>query len=208
MIGVYGGTFDPVHFGHLRSALEIKEAVGIEQMKLIPCGQPPHRCQPLAPADMRCRMLELAIEGDSGLGVDSRELEREGPSYMVDTLASIGAEQPAQILVLIVGMDAFEGISRWHQWRELFSLAHIAVMQRPGYSAQLPAAIAALDSVAMVTECDQLTQRKSGCIYFHEVTQLEISATKIRELIRQGCNPRYLMPERVLQLIERERLYR
>ena len=205
---MYGGTFDPVHFGHLRTALEIKEAVGIEEMRLVPCGQPPHRSEPIAQRDLRRRMLNLAVQAESGLKVDPRELEREGPSYMVDTLSSLLAEQQHQTLALIVGMDAFKGIVNWYQWRDLFSLAHIVVMQRPGYPAQLPSAIAELDSVTQETDREVLKTRSSGCIFFHEVTQLEISATAIRDLIRNGRSPRYLLPEPVLHLIESERLYR
>jgi len=205
---VYGGTFDPVHFGHLRTALEIREIVGIDEMRLVPCGQPPHRFEPIAQRDLRRRMLDLAVEAEPGLTVDSRELERDGPSYMVDTLSSMQAEQPDQTLVLIIGMDAFDGIANWHQWRNLFGLANFVVMQRPGYPAQIPSAIAQLDGVFHVTDRETLRTRGSGCIFFHEVTQLEISATAIRDLIRNERSPRYLLPERVLELIESERLYR
>ena len=205
---MYGGTFDPIHFGHLRTALEIREAVGIEDMRLVPCGQPPHRSEPLAHGDLRRRMLDLAVEPEPGLTVDPRELQRDGPSYMVDTLASILDEQQDQTVVLIVGMDVFKGIVNWYQWRKLFSLAHIVVVQRPGYPAQIPPAIVELDGVLHTTDSESLNMRSSGLIYFHEVTQLEISATAIRRLIRNARSPRYLLPERVLQLIESERLYR
>ena len=133
MIGIFGGTFDPVHYGHLRSALEVKDIFGLSEVRLIPCAQPPHREQPAATALMRLHMLELAIENQPGLIIDTRELNRQGVSYMVDTLKSLRQEFPNEPLLLFIGSDAFNHLKTWHQWQHLFDTAHIVVMTRPGF---------------------------------------------------------------------------
>src|SRR5690606_16625703 len=126
MIGIYGGTFDPVHYGHLRTALEVKEAAGMGEIRFIPCRLPPHRTEPEAGPALRLKMLELALhDAEPGFRIDTRELDRPGPSYMVETLASIRTEIGTRPLCLIAGLDAFHGFPRWHRWRELFDLAHI-----------------------------------------------------------------------------------
>ena len=134
MIGIYGGTFDPVHYGHLRTAMEIKTRLNLDQMRLIPCKQPPHRPQPAAASESRWQMLQLALADSDGLIPDSRELERGGPSYMIDTLISLQQDFPGQTLLLVIGLDAFAGLTAWRQWQQLFDHAHVAVMTRPGYS--------------------------------------------------------------------------
>ncbi|PPD32864.1 MAG: nicotinic acid mononucleotide adenylyltransferase, partial [Methylomonas sp.] len=128
MIGIFGGTFDPVHYGHLRSALEVKELFGLDEVRLIPCYQPPHRDQPKASATMRLQMLQQAINHEPGLVVDSRELNRAGPSYMVDTLKSLREEFSEQTLLLFIGSDAFENLTSWHRWQQLFDYAHLVVL--------------------------------------------------------------------------------
>ncbi|MGZ8137342.1 MAG: nicotinate-nucleotide adenylyltransferase, partial [Methylococcaceae bacterium] len=136
MIGIFGGTFDPIHYGHLRSALEVKERLGLTEVRLIPCSQPPHREQPVAPAPMRLQMLELAIKNQPGLIADTRELQRQGSSYMVDTLQSLQQEFKDRSLLLFIGADAFNHLTGWRQWRQLFDYAHIVVMTRPGFTIQ------------------------------------------------------------------------
>jgi len=207
VIGVFGGTFDPVHFGHLRTAVEIKDQLGLQEVRLVPCGQPPHRSQPVAAPDLRLRMLNLALADEPELRVDARELHRTGPSYTVDTLTSMREEPGVTALALIVGMDAFVGLPGWHRWETLFELANIVVMHRPGYPPEIPSEIAGLAKLRKVCGVQELHSLNSGGLYFHEVIQLEISANAIRHLIDQGQSARYLLPDVVLKFIKGEGLY-
>ncbi len=207
-IGILGGTFDPVHFGHLRPALESLESLGLAEVRLIPCGQPPHRSPPRAAAAERLAMLELALAGQPGLRVDVRELERPGPSYMVDTLASLRAELGATPLCLLLGSDAFLGLPGWHRWQELAQLAHLVVMHRPGWElSAVPAPLAQLLEANRVQNPAALAAQPAGAILFQPVTQLEISATAIRDTIAAGRSPRYLLPEAVWERIRAHGLY-
>ncbi len=209
MIGILGGTFDPVHHAHLRCALELQQTLGLEQIRFVPCRVPPHRGTPFAAADQRLAMLELAVDGQSGFVVDDRELGREGPSYTVDTLLSLREQFGAAVpLCLIVGMDAFLGLDTWSRWQRLTELAHIIVMRRPGPDAASagPALKALLDE-RLVDDPQRLRAAPAGGVMLCTVTQMEISGTRIRELIAGGRNVRYLLPDRVLDYIRRERLY-
>ncbi|MDD5034597.1 MAG: nicotinate-nucleotide adenylyltransferase [Methylococcaceae bacterium] len=210
MLGIYGGTFDPIHYGHLRTALEVKEHLRLEQLRFLPCRLPPHRGLPGAMPQQRLRMLELALEGAGpGYALDRREFDREGPSYMVDTLISLREEIQDLPLCLIVGVDAFYQLPSWHRWRELFDLAHIAVMHRPGmpepdWSGELGQQL----RERWVEDGESLRESPGGKIHFLAVTQLAISATGIRRLIHAGGNPRYLLPDPVLAMIQEWGLYR
>jgi len=208
-IGVLGGTFDPVHFGHLRSALELLESLALAEVRLIPCGHPPHRQPPVAPAAARLAMLELAAAGQVGLRVDARELERPGPSYMVDTLAALRAEVGATPLCLILGADAFLGLPGWHRWQELTELAHLVVMHRPGWELDhaLAAPLAQLLALRRVHEAAALAAQPAGSILLAPVTPLDISATAIRAQIAAGRSPRYLLPDAVWDYIRSRGLY-
>jgi nicotinate-nucleotide adenylyltransferase len=207
VIGIFGGTFDPIHYGHLRTALEVREAFGMDEVRFVPCGQPPHRGAPRASADDRLAMLQLALENaDPHFRIDDRELRREGPSYMVDTLTTLRTEIPDCPLCLIVGIDAFQGIPAWHRWREIFKLAHVIVMQRP-FDASYADALERVLSQKLVQQREALHQQASGCIYFQDVSQLAISASAIRDLIRHGRSTQYLLPESVRQFIAEKALY-
>ncbi|MFM8332350.1 MAG: nicotinate-nucleotide adenylyltransferase [Candidatus Methylumidiphilus sp.] len=208
MLGIYGGTFDPIHYGHLRTAVEAKEALGLGELRFLPCRVPAHRGPPGASPEQRLRMIEAALAcAGTGFTVDRRELQREGPSYMVDTLASLRAEAGDRPLCLIVGQDAFAGFPGWRRWRELFDLAHVAVLRRPDIAApQWPGELAeALDGRQV--EAGELPKSSAGRVVFLEVTQLAISATGIRRLIAVGQSPCYLLPDPVLQMIRAEGLY-
>jgi nicotinate-nucleotide adenylyltransferase len=208
MIGIYGGTFDPIHFGHLRTALEVKEAAGLDEVRFVPCRFPPHRAAPEADPERRLKMLELALhDGEPGFRIDTRELDRPGPSYMVDTLASIRTEIGTRPLCLIVGLDAFLGLPHWHRWRELFDLAHLIVMRRPGAAPAFPGDLGPYLRERRTDQAGTLSRQPSGSICFVDVTQLDISATRIRKAMRTGKSPRYLIPEPVRQFIQDERLY-
>lgn len=206
MIGVYGGTFDPIHYGHLRTALEVRGKLGLSELRLIPSSQPPHRDQPTASAESRLEMLQLAVQDMPGFVIDTRELERKGASYMVDTLKSIRDEIGESPLLLITGTDAFENLTDWHQWQKLFDYAHFIVMSRPGSRH----VIVEMDSFFQ----DRLTESKFdleregfGRLFFQEVTQLDISATQIRRLIIKKESPRFLLPDSIIEYIRQHRLY-
>ena len=134
-MGVFGGTFDPIHYGHLRTAFELMEAVHLSEVRFLPAGTPPHRETPEASAQERLAMVAAAIGGQPGFIVDDRELRREGPSYSVDTLLDLRAEFAHRSICLIVGMDAFLGLPQWYHWREILQLAHVVVAHRPGWRA-------------------------------------------------------------------------
>lgn len=209
MIGILGGTFDPVHFGHLRPALDVAEILKLEEVRLIPCGQPPHREQPVASALQRLSMLRAAVSSQPGFKVDDRELRREGPSYMVDTLASLKKDFPDQTLCLILGWDAFIHLEKWHQWQQLFELANIAVTHRPGWSIEQikeQTELARLVSERTVA-ADTLSSKQAGYITFIPVTQLDISSTQIRQQLKQGDRVSFLLPEKVEQLITDQNIY-
>jgi len=206
-LALFGGTFDPVHFGHLRSALEVAETLDAE-LRMLPAHVPWHRAQPVASAEQRLRMLELALAGQDRLVADARELRRPGPTYTIDTLlelrAEVGAQRP---LVVVVGADAFGGLSRWHRWRELFDHAHVAVMTRPGHEAAFEAEVAGEWFARRVPDADALLAKPHGGILPVAVTALEISASRVRALLARGESPRFLVPEAVAEYIRSEGLY-
>ncbi len=210
-IGVFGGTFDPVHFGHLRSALELLEQLLLQRLHLIPSAVPPHRDTPCATAEQRLAMLRLAVEGQPGFVVDEREIARPGPSFMVDTLASLRAEVGETPLCLILGVDAFLGLPGWHQWQRLTDLAHIVVAHRPGWSlhdTSMPQALRQMVHGRWLTDATALRAQVAGGVLLQSVTQLDISATDIRERIAAEKSANYLLPVSVWQYIQKQDLYR
>jgi nicotinate-nucleotide adenylyltransferase len=205
MIGIYGGTFNPVHFGHLRTALEVKELFNLKQMRLIPCHLPSHRHQPCVSGNLRMEMLKLAISDSPGLQVDSCELDRQGPSYMLDTLKILRQELGEhERLLLFMGADVFDGLERWHLWQQLFQYAHIVVMTRPGYTSKL---LADFFQQRLIGDSALLQSQAFGCVFFQAVTQLDISATKIRQIFATGGNPQFLLPDKVISFIREHQLY-
>jgi nicotinate-nucleotide adenylyltransferase len=204
MIGIFGGTFDPVHYGHLRAALEVKEIFGLDEVRLIPSAQPPHRGQPSATAEKRLKMLKCAVEQQPGFMIDTRELERPGLSYMVDTLHSLRVDFSDQPLLLFIGTDAFNKIKAWHKWQALFDYAHIVVLTRPGFSRLQ---IDDFFTTRLINDKQALAQSLFGNLYFQTITQLDISASAIRALIAEGRNPRFLLPDAVLNYIKQYNLY-
>ncbi len=208
MICILGGTFDPVHFGHLRTALDVQQALAIPYLHLLPCRVPPHRPAPQLPANDRLELLKLAVQNEPALQIDTRELERDGPSWMVDTLQSlrddIGADEP---LCLALGMDALGGLSGWHRWHDIPALCHLVVMQRPGNSWPVDGEVADWLQGARVNELTALHDSPAGRVTAVTVRQLDISSTDIRALLAAGKNARYLLPEAVLERITQENWY-
>ncbi len=207
MIGILGGTFDPIHFGHLRTALDMLQALRLSELRFLPCGTPPHRAPPIASGAQRLAMLRLAVADEPGLEIDTRELDRAGPSYMVDTLSSLREEVGVTPLVLIVGTDAFLGLPTWHRWLQLGELAHIVVAHRPGWVPEPAAELAAWMETRRVAEVSALHAAPAGRVLFQEVTQLDIAASRIRALIAAGHSARFLAPASVLGYIRTEHLY-
>ncbi len=200
-MGVFGGTFDPIHYGHLRTAFEVLQALRFDEVRFMPCGTPPHRGTPVAAPDVRLAMVRAATEGQRGFVVDDRELSRDGPSYSVDTLTALRGEFPLRPIALIIGMDAFLDLPKWYHWQEILQLAHIVVAHRPGWKAPDIGPLGELLAERGTHRIGDLHQAKSGHIYILDVTQLEISSTDIRDLVSAGRDPRFLMPDAVRRYI-------
>ena len=213
-VALLGGTFDPVHYGHLRLADELQRALDLPDLRLVPSGDPPHRGAPHAGAADRVAMLELAHHEFPRLAVDTREIARGGKSYTVLTLESLRAEDPARPLAWIVGADALLGLPTWHRWRELFALAHLIVVGRPGVAIEgaMPPALEPEWRARLTVDPAALRRRPAGAIYRHDVTPQPISATAIRAELARGpagvAAVRGLLPRDVLTYIARNGLYR
>ena len=207
MIGILGGTFDPVHFGHLRPALDVRQALGLDEIRLLPCHVPPHRPQPLASTQQRTLMLQAAIAGVEGFVIDEREFERDGLSYTLDTLQSLRKDLPGKTLCLQVGMDAFRGLPPWHRWHELLDYCHIVVMTRPQAKFPEKGELAEYIHMHHARDAAMLRTQSTGLLWFQEVTQLEISATRLRALLAAGEQADFLLPAGVLDLIHIQGLY-
>jgi len=203
-IGVLGGTFDPIHFGHLRPALELTEALRLDVMTLIPNHQPVHRGQPQATTAQRLAMLKLGVQG-TALKVDDREARRDEPSYTVDTLQAMRDQMPGSELVFCMGEDAFNGFDRWHRWQQILELANIVVMSRP--DTQLSPWALQLIKQQAKTVGKTIDDAPVGVVERQAVTQLSISATEIRRRVSHGLSIRYLVPEPVKEYITRNDLY-
>jgi len=206
-IGVFGGTFDPIHYGHLRTAFEMLQALEFGEVRFIPCGDPPHRGMTFADAELRFRMVDAAITGQEGFASDDRELRRDGPSYSIDTLIDLRKEFPGRSLGLIIGMDAFLGLPRWHRWDEILSVAHIVVAQRPGWKAPDMGPLGDLITENGTHRVDDLHEATHGRVHIHAVTQLEIASTEVRQLVAAGRDPRFLMPDAVRDVIKETGIY-
>ena len=207
-LGIFGGTFDPIHYGHLRTAFEMLQSLRFGEIAFMPCGDPPHRETPHANSELRLAMVRAATEGQDGFSVDDRELLRDGPSYSVDTLSALRREFPQRSIALIIGMDAFLNLPGWHQWRELLRLGHIVVAHRPGWRAPDMGALGDMLAECGTHRIDDLHAASAGHIFVHDVTQLEISSTEIRELVAVGRDPRFLMPDVVQKIIDESGCYR
>ena len=207
-LAVFGGTFNPIHHGHLRSALELLEYLPINELRFMPCSQPPHRDTPATSAAQRAAMVELAIAGEPRFSCDTRELKRDGPSYTYDSLRSLRDEiGPRRSLVLAMGCDALLGLNRWHRWQELLGCCHIVAMARPGWEWPTGGEVSNVLSEHRVS-ADALAGRPSGGVCVAELRQLDISATEIRSLLQSGRSARYLVPDGVHTYIQQNGFYK
>ncbi|MFO7530405.1 MAG: nicotinate-nucleotide adenylyltransferase [Marinobacter sp.] len=205
---IYGGTFDPIHHGHLRLAIELCDRLEVERVSLVPCHIPPHRGDTGASAAQRLKLMELALQGEPRLSIDDRELRRAGASYTADTLRQLRQELgPDHPLVMVVGTDAFAGFDRWREWERIPELAHIVVVRRPGPALDPESTPARLLERRKVEGVGSLRSTPAGCILELDPPLLDISATGIRERIATGRSPRYLIPDSVWEEIRRQELY-
>lgn len=201
---ILGGTFDPVHNGHLRMAIEVQERLGAQQVDLLPCYQPVHRDDPGATVAQRLTMLHRAVTDVYGLSVDSREIDRKGPSYSVHTLQEIRQEKGGDIsLVWVMGSDAFAGFECWHQWQTILTLCHLVVVLRPGTSLKMTESLHA----GFCESLSCLHEKPAGAIVPMTFAPLDISSTYIRKQIAEGKSPRFLLPDTVYDYIKENNLY-
>ena len=214
MIGIYGGTFDPVHFGHLRPALDVYSLLNLSEVRFIPCGQPAHRDAAVASSQQRLDMLALALEGQADFVVDDREVKRSGASYMVDTIKSLKCDFPNEKFCLIIGMDAFVKLDTWKDWQEITEQVSLVVTQRPRFESE---SVPSSELIQYMNDkrvndkelfiSSETSSKQTHC-FFCPVTQLDISATNIRGLVGDGRKINYLIPEKVANYIQDKNLYR
>lgn len=206
-IGILGGTFDPIHFGHLRMAIELYESLDLASVHIMPCFQPMHRKQPVASPHKRLAMVKCAVKNEHALYADDREIKRGGATYTIDTLLEIRAEMPDTPLCLLIGIDAFLGFASWHRANEILQHAHLIIAHRPNYQLPQTGVIAELLKSHLQHENAYIHGNQAGGILLRPITALEISATDIRKQIAMGRNPRYLLPDEVYDYIKQHGTY-
>lgn len=202
LLGLLGGTFDPVHIGHLRTAMDLKQALNLSEVRLIPNHAPPHRTKPVLSGELRIALLEKAVKDIPGVAADDTELMRQGTSYMVDTLRSLKQQFPQKHLCLIIGTDAYNSFCEWHDWKGILQLAHLLVMNRAGAGEINNPETDHL----ITTDVNSLLQVESGLVFLQSVSQLDVSSTRIRRMIKQHQSIEFLVPENIR--IEIENLYK
>jgi len=206
-VGIFGGTFDPIHIGHLRMALELKQQLALDEMRLLPCHQPPHRNAPQVSSGQRAEMLRLALQDCPDLYLDERELQRNKPSYTYDTLCDLRAELGVETsVVLCMGADAFAGLFKWHRWQDLLQLAHMVVVARPGWVIPEQGDVRELLNQHQ-GEASCLLQKPAGAIVLQQLRLLPISATEVRSQIKAGESAQFLVPDAVWRYIKTHDLY-
>ncbi len=202
MIGIFGGTFDPVHNGHLLSVLSLASELNFERIHLLPSATPPHRSPTRSSSAHRLKMVELAVEDYPQLIADDRECIRQGKSFTIDTLKSFRQEYPDDLLAFITGMDAYLDIPNWKQWQDYLNHVHICVMRRPGYE------LYSSWGDEYVAACkDELFKKPNGMIYFAQTELVDISSTQIREKLNAVESLQKDLPIQVLDYIIENKLY-
>ena len=216
LVGILGGTFNPIHFGHLRLAQELAEALQLDEVRFIPSANPPHKIAPEVSAPRRAEMVEIAIAGNPLFKFDDRELQRTGDtnnySFTIDTLISLREELGAKTAIcLFMGSDAFINLATWHRWQELLNFCHIVLVQRPNKlpnQSALPKNLEALLHDNYTENIADLSQQNAGFIHMQQITALDISSTKIREMFKNVQTPRYLIPDKLIAYIKQHQLYK
>jgi nicotinate-nucleotide adenylyltransferase len=203
-VGILGGTFDPIHYGHLRPAQEACTQLELAELRFVPAFRSPLRASPVAAREHRLRMVELAIHGLAGFRLDDRELRRGGVSYTVTTLEELRGELGDRALCLIIGMDQFRSFEHWHRWREILDLGHLVVLNRPGCEPPSPPDWAA---ARLTADGAALARTAAGRLVFLTVQPQDISATRIRERLARGESVAGLVPPAVIEYIQSNRLY-
>ena len=209
--GLLGGTFNPIHFGHLRLAQELADALQLDEVRFIPSANPPHKDGVSVSAEHRAAMVQLAIADNPLFKLDTRELNRDGASYTIDTLISLREELGNNVaLCLVMGSDAFAKLDSWHRWQELLKYCHIILVQRPNKLAQtkLSDDLTALLHDNYTENIDDLAQKSAGYIHMQATTAQDISATNIRKRLAIGKSVKYLAPDNVLAYIQQQHLYK
>jgi nicotinate-nucleotide adenylyltransferase len=206
-IGILGGTFDPIHYGHLRPCLDLLQQLNLAEVRLMPNHIPPHRAAPDSSAAHRLAMTTLAVQNCAELTIDTRELNRTTPSYTIDTLIELSVENPTTPICFLIGLDSLNSLHTWHRWSELLNYCHLIVSYRPNYRLQLDPDVEKMFKQVITHDIDTIQQQRNGRILLWPSTQLDISATRIRQLIRTQQNPKYLLPDTVLTYIKQHKLY-
>ncbi|MHA7841530.1 MAG: nicotinate-nucleotide adenylyltransferase [Gammaproteobacteria bacterium] len=207
-ITILGGTFDPIHYGHLRMALEIQQALELPSIRFVPCQQPVHKSHAHATVKQRLAMLELALQHWPTFTVDTREITRSSPSYMIHTLRSLRQEEgPHTPLILIMGADSFQQLHTWYEWENLLTEGHFVLTSRPGYTLPTEGPLLPLLQNNLTDNPLLLHQQPAGAIYCQPITHLDISSSAIRSQCQEGYNPCFLLPDRVLNYINNAQLY-
>lgn len=206
-IGVLGGTFDPVHFGHLRTALAAQQDFSLDEVRLIPCHHPVHKAEPEVSAQHRISMLHRATKAEKSLVVDVRECMRPGPSYMIETLESLRTEYPDDRLFLLLGADAFNKLESWKDWQKLFELAHIIVITRPGWEINPSAPVREFCEQRTASSFSEMCKHQAGSVLPYSFIPLMIASSEIRKLLKENKSVRYLMPNAVIKYIKKHKLY-
>lgn len=206
-IGLYGGTFDPVHLGHLTAASDVQKSIDLDEVRMILSSIPPHRDQPVLSAKDRFSLLTMALKNEPKLCADSGEMERDGPSYMVDTLKGYRKEKPDCSLVLILGMEAFNGLMSWRCWEKLIDLAHIVVTDRAGFHNEMEKTLAGHFQPHLTKEKSQLKQLTHGKIYVQSVSPVAVSATDIRRRIANKEPVRHMLTNGCWEMMQENGFY-
>ncbi len=206
-IAILGGTFDPVHVGHLRIALEIQQAYDLAEVRFIPCWQPVHRDKPFATPEQRLAMLDAAIENQPMFKIDDCEIQRQGPSYTIDTIEMLRQKFPRTPLCLILGLDAWSGFATWHRYEDILRLAHLIIAMRPSYLLPQTGKVAELLKQHQTQDVSALHTSLGGKILVHADTSIDIAATTLRDMIAKGQNPQGLLPDSIYDYIVKHHLY-
>jgi nicotinate-nucleotide adenylyltransferase len=228
-VAIFGGTFDPVHNGHIMSALELSERLMLDELRFLPCHRPVHRTTPGCTSDQRLAMVQLAVDSQlssdlnskkqnlqrANVLVDDREIKRDGQSYSVETLEQMRSEMGSDVsLIWVMGTDSFASLDQWYRWQDFLTLAHIVVIQRSDSSLPATGAVAELTKTSSANSAEELRERSSGLIWFESLTPFLISATAIRNELAAASGANFCetlseqVPSVVLDYIQEHRLYR